>query len=193
MPEDFGAWSLGLKLRRLLYSVLPEKSTLLELGSGKGTQELAKYYNIISIEDNEYWLSQCDTCCIHAPIRNGWYDPVVIRDELSGIDYDAILIDGPTGEGARNGFVDFAYLFNLDGWVFIDDVNRAKDWELYMAVRKIVGFDRTAKAFCEDYNKAFGVICPSWEHSELGYIYVKLGLEVYNPYKGAKNDCATCY
>ena len=56
-----------------IMSNLPEGSTILEFGSGRGTIELTKYYNVYSVEQDSKWLGLAEKAeYIHAPIKDGW-------------------------------------------------------------------------------------------------------------------------
>ena len=53
----FGDHSITKQTYELIQAILPAGKTILELGSGNGTKELVKYYNVISIEENEKWVN----------------------------------------------------------------------------------------------------------------------------------------
>lgn len=93
-----------------------KQGTLLEFGSGYGTNELAKYYTVFSLEHNKMWKTPYS---VVVPIRDGFYD--LSKVELP--EYDAILLDGPPRDaGDRTKFLD--HDFDLSVLLLIDDVHR---------------------------------------------------------------------
>lgn len=111
-------------------------STLLELGCGHATEVfLATGVRVISIEHDPNWANLiCTSKMILAPLAGidrpwtwedrflyptAWYDRDIIRRELEGEHYDAILVDGPY---YRSGFSDNLDLFDLDLPIYFDDV-----------------------------------------------------------------------
>ena len=65
----FGSWSINNFTFDYIREILPEGKTILELGSGFGTGELAKHYKMYSIEDNPEFIGKYDSKYIYAPIR----------------------------------------------------------------------------------------------------------------------------
>jgi hypothetical protein len=112
--------------------VLVQKgSTIVELGSGTGTNLLASEYKVYSVEDNEEWVGYCgDSNYIYAPLVElksdkllCWYDPEVLKKSLPE-EYDLLLIDGPFGERGRDGLIENLELFRTDIPIVIDDTIR---------------------------------------------------------------------
>ena len=94
-------------LQDWIFANLPEGSKILEFGSGKGTIELTKKYEVISVEDNEQWLYLApDSTYIYAPIVNDWYDWQAL-DTLKNETFDLILVDGPFDLRNRIGVIDW--------------------------------------------------------------------------------------
>ena len=137
----FGGWAINKVCFNYIRKILPEGKTILELGSGYGTEELSKYYKIYSIENDEKWVGKFNSNYIHAPIQyynlfnkpmffygqKGWYDPNILKYKLPKI-YDLILVDGPNSRRfGRAGFYKYLDLFNTNVPIIIDDVNRAKE------------------------------------------------------------------
>ena len=111
--------------------VVEPGSTVLEFGSGKGTENLVKLgYNVFSVEEHEHFCGLYHEQYIHAPIVDGWYDHLFLLPALKQIKYDAIIIDGPANGDRRNIM---KILDKLDTTVpiFIDDMNRKEDRELF--------------------------------------------------------------
>ena len=136
--EDY-SWSISPELFEKIREIVPEKSTILELGSGTGTIELCKYYSMISIEHDFRFQNLAPAYYIMAPITpfrkacavfpedKGWYDRDILKAQLPGLKYDAILVDGPPNLYGRGGFAKWLDLFNTNVPIFVDDVERTRD------------------------------------------------------------------
>lgn len=118
--------------------LIPENSTIVELGSGNGTNLLTKQYKVYSVEDNENWVGYCtDSNYIHAPIKavdyDGseipWYDIEALQNGLPS-DYDLLLIDGPSGKIGRSGLLRNLHLFRKDVPFVIDDTLRKHECQI---------------------------------------------------------------
>jgi hypothetical protein len=157
--------AIGRELFDHIRSLVPDGGTILELGSGAGTNELLKHYMVFSIEDDEEYLGLYDSHYIHAPIKpipserwdlGSWYDIEVLEKELPH-NYDLILVDGPSyrGTAGRMGFWVCSDLFLQDVPIVFDDVQLTVDgaacaltaWKL----RRTCRFHRGGK-------KGFGAI-----------------------------------
>jgi len=166
----FGGWSIDKALFDKISDILPVslgQQTILELGSGAGTEELAKYYTMHSIEDNEAYLDLYDSNYIHAPLKEHkalqnhhgtiWYDARVLERELPLINYDLILIDGPVQ--SRTGFVKYFDLFKHDVPMVFDDSNLKRNWPILRSISR-----RCKRPFtvynCWGEGKDFAVILP---------------------------------
>jgi len=173
---DYGIWHLGAQFRRLLYALVPDGSSVLELGSGIATEELAKHYKMISVEHDPAWLKDIDTTYIYAPLKDGWYDVDSVKRNIELLTYDALLIDGPVGN-SRAGFDAYHHLFDLSGWIFVDDVHRQVDSDVFdKLTEKLV--NRKAWKFYDRHGKAFGVIAPE-NCDDIGDIAQKLDIVCY--------------
>lgn len=159
----WGGWAIDKKLYRYIREILPEGSTILELGSGEVTDVLAKHYTMYSVEHDEEWVDKYNSTYLyvslkdHKAIKNHqhtrWYDASVLKPKLKGIKYDLLLIDGPPI--TRSGFFKYMSLFDSNViWVF-DDSDRRSD----LAVVKSVAarLDRPWVTYICD-KKAFSVI-----------------------------------
>ena len=139
--SGFGGHSMNERCFNYIREILPEGKTILELGSGYSTGELAKYYKMYSIEDGKGWIDRYDSTYIHAPIvyyntefsdpegiphQNGWYNPDIVKSFLDKIEkYDLILVDGPNaGKYGRGGFYTYLDWFETDIPIIFDDANR---------------------------------------------------------------------
>ena len=108
-------------------------STIIELGSGFSTKLFSQYYSIYAVEHDLKWLEHKidGVNYIHAPLKEYkpffsdkelWYDVEVLKRELP-IDYEAIIVDGPSG----SKFSRYGFVHNLDIFkrcdVLFDDVH----------------------------------------------------------------------
>jgi hypothetical protein len=93
-------------------------STFVELGAGLvSNREFSKIFNLYSVEqDKRYCDFYPQAKYIHAPYVNGWYDVKALKNHLP-TNISAVFVDGPSGEGNRNGFLENIEMFN-----FADDV-----------------------------------------------------------------------
>ena len=80
--ESFGDSSISKELYDYILANLPKGSTILELGSGKGTARLFENYTVYSIEHSKKWLNRYGSNYIYAPIKNGWYDIEAIKKDI---------------------------------------------------------------------------------------------------------------
>ena len=131
MPRNH--WSIGGGIRAAITQIVPDGSTILELGSGNGTRQLAEKYTMWSIEHDEKWIGHCKLAnYIHAPIitlsdgNTQWYDPSTLAS-LMPENYDLILVDGPPGKYGRKGFILNFDLFQTDIPIVIDDTIRSEE------------------------------------------------------------------
>lgn len=150
---EFGCGVIGRNLFTWLIGHVPIGSTVLELGSGSGTQLLSNFYSMHSVEEDAEWVDKFDSAYIHAPIVNEWYDLGALANLPK--EYDALLVDGPKGSVRRAQFIFHLGLF-LPNVVFIfDDVHRQLDKQMYQMVCNSLG--KSAETYV-DSDKAFGVI-----------------------------------
>ena len=103
--KNLDGWAIPIEAFKWILENIPKGSTILELGSGNGTKELVKYYNVISIEENEKWVNVVpESTYIYSPLKKYpfvnkhsccWYDD----DKLNNLpkEYDLLIIDGPVG------------------------------------------------------------------------------------------------
>ena len=141
--ENLDGWALPREAFEWINENLPHGSTILELGSGNGTKELVKYYNVISLEEDKKWVdvvpesnyiySPLEKC--ENPVENSccWYG----EDSLKKIpkEYDLLIIDGPKGYN-RGNIKNFIHLFKSDIPIIIDDTQRGIDKEMALHLSK---------------------------------------------------------
>lgn len=102
---------------------------VLELGSGKGSAEIAKHFKLTSIEDQGKFVGKYKGGKVfHVPIKDGWYDLDILKSVISKIDYDFILMDAPANN-PRIGFFDNFDIFKKVPFI-IDDTHREQGKDL---------------------------------------------------------------
>ncbi len=131
-PDD---WAISKELFAYMKRVLPEGKTILELGSGAGTLQLLKHWEVISIEHDPEFVEKLTNQCIYAPLKEHkavanhegtvWYDADTLRPQLKWLQYDLLLVDGPPE--SRAGFVKYFDMFDSTALIVFDDVNRRRD------------------------------------------------------------------
>jgi len=145
---DFGGWAISKTLFDFIDKFLEPGSRIIEMGSGWGTGELAKNFEMYSIEHDPYFLNIHHSNYINAsiieysddsfPNHIGWYDSDILTKELPK-DYDLILVDGPPGMIGRSGFYRHLGLFRQDVPIILDDVNRKDELNLLRTVERKTG------------------------------------------------------
>jgi hypothetical protein len=164
----FGRWNIEEDTFLFIRKILPEGDTILELGSGETTGELAKFYKMYSIEQNSRFLNRYNSTYIYAPIKphkpvegygekNTWYNARIIEKELKRINYDLLLIDGPSGP--RVGLLKYWNLFKQNVPVVFDDMSRL--WEPKIAIDIANKMKKSITIYpTRTGKKPFGVIMP---------------------------------
>jgi len=140
--RNLGGWAISEELLYHIEQLVPKGSTILELGSGTGTKELVKNYEVYSIEHNKEWVNFCkDSNYIYAPIREyndySWYDVSILKNTLPK-NYDLIVIDGPPGSIGRIGFLKNIDIFNVRVPIIVDDTNRIREMELCNSLEELL-------------------------------------------------------
>lgn len=127
-----GGWSIKPDAYSFIIKNLEYGSTILELGSGVGTEVLSEKYKMVSIEHNSRFIGKYNSTYIHAPMKGHWYDIGKVREGLPE-KYDMILIDGPVGSESKNriGFWENIGLFNTNVMMLFDDTNREGEKMLF--------------------------------------------------------------
>ena len=132
---NLNGWAISTELFEWMLQNIPKGSTILELGSGRGTKELVKHYTVYSVEHDSKWLNLVpQTNYIYAPLVDGWYNVDVLKEKLPE-KYDVLLIDGPPAE-KRVNILKHLSLFNTDIPIIVDDTHRALDRTILEALRK---------------------------------------------------------
>jgi len=137
---NLDGWAMSREVFAWLIDNLNDNDTIVEFGSGTGTVELAKFFDVHSVENDKAWMLVGDTNYIHAPLkRNGWYDPTVM-DKLPD-EYKLVIIDGPKGSKARRGIIPHAHKLRKDAYIIVDDTHRLADFKLASELAEILGRD----------------------------------------------------
>ncbi len=154
--ENFGGWAFSIELFNWVLNNLSTGKTILELGSGTGTIELANHYKVYSIEHEEKWVGYAKRSnYIYAPIIQyegyKWYDKEIVKKSIPK-EYDLLLVDGPQGDIGREGFLHNIELFKTNIPIIIDDSNRPVEAGIRNNLakkfnKKILIFDGAGKKF----------------------------------------------
>lgn len=135
MSGNLDGWAISTELFNWMLENIPKGSTILELGSGRGTSELVKHYNVYSVEHDNRWLNLVPLSnYIHAPLVDGWYDVRILEQQLPK-EYDVLLIDGPPAE-KRVGILKHLHLFRRDVLIIVDDSHRKTDFSIVQHLTK---------------------------------------------------------
>ena len=119
-----GGWSFSCDFLNLVKGEVPSGSTILEFGSGDGTEKLCENYTVYSIEEK-------------------------VIEFIGDLDYDAIIIDGPA-YGLRKGMIDILEHLNLDVPIFIDDIDRPDDKSVFLELSEYFQ-NKTPRRFIYDF------------------------------------------
>ena len=162
----FGSWAIEESLYNHIKTFLPEGKTIIELGSGTGTIELLKHWNVVSVEHSEKYADRLTNTCIFAPLTEHkalknhegpmkWYDRDILIPALEGLEYDLLLVDGPPGD-TRCGIVKYIGLFYPEVPMIFDDLQRSADRKIINSVAAKLGKPFTTYGYLP--GKPFGVI-----------------------------------
>tara|TARA_B100000035_G_scaffold312586_1_gene324398 strand:- start:451 stop:1005 length:555 start_codon:yes stop_codon:yes gene_type:complete len=108
--NKFGGWAIQESCYNLIREILPEGKTILEMGSGHGTDALSKHYNMISVENEKPWVGKYNSTYIEVPIRK--YTNGGIKTQGLFVDEDPYLPPDLPGEGTprQSGWYDYKIL-----------------------------------------------------------------------------------
>jgi len=116
-------WSMSIEGFQWILDNIPKNSTVLEIGAGKGTIELNRFYKVTAVENDKRWVGSVGGVeYIHAPLDPKWYKIENLKNNLPK-KYDFLIIDGPEGSPNRTPILDNLNLFYLDCPILIDDVH----------------------------------------------------------------------
>ena len=136
----YDGWGLCPEAFTTIDQILKPGSTILELGSGAGTEVLSRKYKMISVEDDPDFIGKYDSKYLDVSLikyseekfpfmwdffkeDSHWYDPDQLEEKMRSIGkYDLLLIDGP--KGYRGGLLSNLHLFDLDNTkILVDDTH----------------------------------------------------------------------
>jgi len=154
---QYGGVSVNKACVDFIESILPNGSTILELGSGPGsTIALSNNFKLYSVENQPEWFNKFPVCTTYINCRTKFYDEEYTAPDLPGnkgwyhpddlfpnmpASYDLILIDGPGGgRFGRGGFFKHIDKFNTSVPMVFDDVHiEDKGLALMRKVSEYVG------------------------------------------------------
>jgi hypothetical protein len=140
--------------------ILPEGRTILELGSGWVTTQLAKHYKVFTVEESEGFLNKDPNVkYIHVETDPAtlWYRPDILKDRLPE-NYDFLIVDGPSRgeETGRLGFLNYLHLFRKDVPILFDDLHFRRIYHVFMHVA--LRLKRVPYLYPGDVTKNYGII-----------------------------------
>tara|TARA_R110000751_G_scaffold197125_3_gene302345 strand:+ start:1418 stop:2020 length:603 start_codon:yes stop_codon:yes gene_type:complete len=163
--ENFDGCAIDVSMFDWIRQNLPDGSKILEFGSGTGTIELAKHYEVTCIEDSSEWMDVAkDAHYIYAPLKDNWYDWThleVLKDET----FDLILVDGPFDLDKRHGIVEWC---KENPRIFGEAVLIVDDNNCYHCSDMIRGFknldwEHIHQYFCEKLSVVTKGVIHEWE------------------------------
>ena len=124
-------------------------ATVVEFGSGHGSEKLAEHVKLFSFEHDEDWLGLTSSTYIHAPIelnehatnagQSGWYDASIVLKHWPE-KVDLVIVDGPPGFIGRFGIMSIQDKLKKVESIIIDDVDRPDELLLAEELSKSLGF-----------------------------------------------------
>ncbi len=164
-----------MEIHTWLSENVKEGSTILEFGSGHGSIELAKRYDLISIEHDEQWIGISDSRYVHAEIKEnpistknnqqGWYEILRVLEVIQTNTISVYIIDGPPGDIGRHGFLSITDSLSKDAIFIIDDIHRDAEFDIFSKLNEWQG--GVAKVFTSFYEngkeRKWGVLQPNLE------------------------------
>ena len=92
-----GGWAISPQCFAWILDNVPSGSKVLEFGSGMGTGELVKHFDMTSIEQDSFWMNGfTGSRYIYAPIVDDWYSWEALENGNLENDYFLIIVDGPS-------------------------------------------------------------------------------------------------
>jgi hypothetical protein len=153
--KNLNDWSISEEMLQWLLENLDKGKTILEFGSGYGTIELTKFWNVYSVEQNKGFVGLApDSNYTHAPIVNGWYDVNLVFDNIPK-EYDLLIVDGPAGTGNREGIESYWDRLNLNVPILMDDTHRIKELTFAQTTSKKLNKELT---IIPGHQKSFGLL-----------------------------------
>lgn len=154
-------WMLPEEAFRAIDGLIKPGDTILELGSGEGTDILLEKYVVHSVEHDPKWMGTFPKekhTAIYAELDNGWYRRTTL-ELLLPESYDLLIVDGPVGSENRIKFLENFDLFRVDVPILIDDVHRALEMEMATALAINIPYDMEVVE--TESNSSFAVLRPA--------------------------------
>lgn len=138
---QLGGWSIDKEVISFIKQKIVKGSTILEFGSGIGTNHLLADYNVISIEHDPIFLVNrgLNHQCIYAPILSNWYDREIVKHILRE-KVNLIIVDGPPSHLRGGLLVNLDLFKKIETPVIFDDVNRPFDKEIMIQFCSVLGY-----------------------------------------------------
>jgi len=142
IEHKWGGSGIEKKLFEFIIGEFKEGSTIIELGSGYcSTKAFSLYYKTYSIDENSDYINLFKGVnYLHAPKINGWYDRELVKNFLPK-KYSLVFIDGPSGEGNRNGLIQNIDIFNKEASFIFHDTYRESEKNLSVEIARILNRD----------------------------------------------------
>lgn len=144
--NSLGVWSIEKDVLNFIDTIITKGDSVLEFGSGIGTEALLEKYRVTSLEHDENFCFKRgeNHNVMYSPIENNWYDKKVVLNALEKT-YALIIVDGPPGK-LRAGILQNIHLFKkATSAIIFDDVDRSLDKEVM-------------KKFCNELNYTYKII-----------------------------------
>ena len=138
-PKGFNeGWMIPKAASAWIDEHLIHGSTILEFGSGDGSEGLARRYNLYSIEHDPVYIGKTKSNYIYAPIvensisaskgEQGWYNPELFKEIPKS--FELIIVDGPPGVIGRSGLLKHLHLMPTWRYMLVDDTDRIEERDL---------------------------------------------------------------
>ena len=141
LPAEAFAW---------IEANIPKRSTVLEFGSGDGSQRLANRYDLWSIEHDEQWIGKTKSNYVMAKIidnpvsqkagEQGWYDPIFFEKIPQSA--ELIVVDGPVGTIGRSGLLHHLEKLPQFRYIMVDDTDEPKEQHLSQQLAELLNLEQ---------------------------------------------------
>jgi len=140
--HKWGGSGIEKELFEFIISKITEGSSIVELGAGYcSTKAFSLYYDTYSIDENKDYVNIFPGVnYLHAPNDGIWYNRELVKDFLPK-DYSLVFVDGPSGEGNRNGLIKNIDLFDKNSSFIFHDTYRESEKKLAIEISRILNKD----------------------------------------------------
>jgi O-antigen biosynthesis protein len=174
--EDFSEGNLSPSVLQWLIANVKHGEQILEFGSGKSSRELAKFFDVTSIEHNVDYAdySYSNVKYVIAPLENGTYSNQIIRPVLDH-QYSVVILDGPPAYQWENRFSRLGFLKTKNSLagnpiLVIDDAQRVGEFYI---VLKTGLMNKQLRLFCWS-GKACVILIPGGSNAFFGKEFWRL-------------------